>query len=85
MKNKIALVLGLFTIVTVKSQNTVRPASEIFSDFNGYWRSSNNAVIPNNNHNLLAFTWNANGINNINTPITYSTGVNNSALSSNNI
>ncbi|MEJ7586150.1 MAG: hypothetical protein WKI04_01185 [Ferruginibacter sp.] len=48
--------------------------SGIITDFEGYWQTTttnNNAVFPNNSHNLLAFTYN--GVN-------YSTGVNNATL-----
>ncbi|MBC7888027.1 MAG: IPT/TIG domain-containing protein [Ferruginibacter sp.] len=50
------------------------PLSGIITDFAGYWATttlSNNPVLPDNSHSLLAFTYN--GIN-------YSTGVNNSIL-----
>lgn len=48
--------------------------SKIYTDFNGYWESNtNNQQIPNNSHNLLAFK-----IGNT----VYSTGVNNSLLTS---
>lgn len=46
----------------------------IITDFEGYWSTttaSNNPVLPDNSHNLLAFTYNG---------VTYSTGVNNNIL-----
>ncbi|MEO5564160.1 MAG: T9SS type A sorting domain-containing protein [Chitinophagaceae bacterium] len=46
----------------------------IMTDFNGYWKSdtlSINSIKPDNNHNLLAFTYNG---------TTYSTGVNDALL-----
>ncbi|MFT3750892.1 MAG: gliding motility-associated C-terminal domain-containing protein [Agriterribacter sp.] len=46
----------------------------IYTDFNGYWSSSSTAISsikPDNNHNVLGFTWNG---------ITYSTGVNDATL-----
>lgn len=51
--------------------------TSIVTDYGGYWKSSQssiNAVKPDNSHNLLAFTWNG---------VQYSTGANNSALTSN--
>lgn len=55
--------------------------SRIYSDFSGFWDSST-TVQPNNNHNLLAFTWDADGAGNMYLPKTYSTGVNNAVLTS---
>ncbi|OYU84384.1 MAG: hypothetical protein CFE24_07190 [Flavobacterium sp. BFFFF2] len=48
--------------------------TRIISDYNGYWdtnTTTNNSVLPDNSHNLLAFTYGGN---------TYSTGVNNTIL-----
>jgi|SRR6218665_247703 len=48
----------------------------IVTDYGGYWKSSQsslNPVKPDNSHNLLAFTWNG---------VQYSTGANNTLLSS---
>lgn len=48
----------------------------IITDYGGYWKSSQssiNPIRPDNSHNLLAFTWNG---------VQYSTGANNSVLSS---
>ncbi|MEO6722659.1 MAG: T9SS type A sorting domain-containing protein [Ferruginibacter sp.] len=50
------------------------PLSGIITDYAGYWSTTtanNNAILPDNSHNLLAFTYNG---------TTYSTGVNNSLL-----
>ncbi len=49
------------------------------TDFGGFWSSttaSPNSVVPNDSHNLLAFTYNS---------VTYSTGVNNNTLSANGV
>jgi hypothetical protein len=51
----------------------------IYSDYGGFWTSSTtslNAVKPDNNHNLLGFTWNG---------TTYSTGVNDATLTSHSV
>src|ERR1700712_4398209 len=51
--------------------------SEIITDYNGYWKSSaisNNAVKPDNSHNLVSFSFNGNR---------YSTGVNDALLTAN--
>ncbi|OYU84025.1 MAG: hypothetical protein CFE24_08775, partial [Flavobacterium sp. BFFFF2] len=48
--------------------------TRIISDYNGYWdtnTTTNNSVLPDNSHNLLAFTYGG---------TTYSTGVNNTLL-----
>jgi hypothetical protein len=75
---------GTVQVITTKG-SAISPGfsftttSAIFSDFGGYWLSSMtsvNAIKPDNSHNLLGFTYNG---------ITYSTGVNNSALSSNGV
>ncbi|RYE28822.1 MAG: hypothetical protein EOP42_15860, partial [Sphingobacteriaceae bacterium] len=52
--------------------------SRIYTDYNGFWTSAstNNAVKPENDHNLLGFTWFGN---------TYSTGVNNARLTANGV
>lgn len=53
-----------------------RGVSRIYTDYNGFWTSSQsviNPVKPDNRHNLLGFTWDG---------ITYSTGVNDGLLSS---
>ncbi|MFT3751135.1 MAG: hypothetical protein QM768_22680 [Agriterribacter sp.] len=50
------------------------PTSGIITDFGGYWSATGanpNAILPNNSHNLIAFTHNG---------VTYSTGANNSIL-----
>ena len=51
--------------------------TEIVTDYGGYWRSgitNINPVLPNNSHNLLAFTYDS---------VRYSTGVNDALLTSN--
>jgi hypothetical protein len=57
--------------------STAQAVTSIVTDYGGYWKSSQssiNTIKPDNSHNLLAFTWNG---------VQYSTGVNNSALTSN--
>lgn len=54
--------------------------SKIYSDFGGFWDSST-TIQPNNSHNLIAFRWDADGSGTQYSPITYSTGVNDNALS----
>ncbi|WP_165590530.1 SdrD B-like domain-containing protein [Chryseobacterium aquaticum] len=61
------------------SANAQRAVSRIYSDFNGFWDSFS-SVQPNNQHNLLGFTWDADGTGTVHNPITYSTGVNDAAL-----
>lgn len=66
----IRLLLSLFPVLN--SAQSV--PSKIYTDFNGFWESNtNNQSIPNNRHNLLAFK--------IGDKV-YSTGVNNSLLTS---
>jgi gliding motility-associated-like protein/uncharacterized repeat protein (TIGR01451 family) len=53
-----------------------RGVSRVYTDYNGFWTSGQgaiNPVLPDNKHNLLAFTYNN---------ITYSTGVNDNLLRS---
>ncbi|HLA53395.1 MAG TPA: hypothetical protein VK618_08820, partial [Flavitalea sp.] len=48
----------------------------LYTDYNGYWQSTSASISstkPEKSHNLLAFTWNG---------VTYSTGVNDSILTS---
>ncbi|WP_264535482.1 T9SS sorting signal type C domain-containing protein [Flavobacterium sp. N1736] len=66
----------LFFLISFKmfSQSTIIPITRIHTDWNGYWTS--NAVTgvgnrPDRENNLLAFSWNG---------ATYSTGVNDNAL-----
>lgn len=66
------VVLLLFTAQTASAQ----AVSGIVTDYNGYWKTSTssiNSIKPENNHNLLAFTFNG---------VTYSTGVNDGLLTS---
>lgn len=68
-------VVLLFSI-TVFSQKSV---TEIYSDFNGFWKSSTAVVNPvrlNDSHNLLAFKVGS---------VIYSTGVGDATLTSNNV
>ncbi|MGB2087057.1 MAG: T9SS type A sorting domain-containing protein [Psychroflexus salarius] len=61
------------------SLNTTAQVTEIWTDYQGYWRSSNtnfNSVKPDNTHNLLAFRFNG---------TVYSTNVNNAILDDNNV
>ena len=65
------------------SSSNVTKITEIFTTYNGFWRSSqwkadsgNRDLWPNTRHDLLAFTYNG---------TTYSTGVNDALLTSNSI
>jgi len=57
-----------------------RAVSRIYSDFGGFWDSFS-TLQPDNSHNLLAFRWDADGPGTAYAPVTYSTGVNDTALS----
>lgn len=75
MKKLIHFILLLLP-VSLFSQ-AANAATEVFTDFNGFWRSTTtaiNPVTPNNNHNLLAIKWKGN---------TISTGVNDALLTTN--
>jgi len=65
----------LFTLAS--SSVTAQVVSEVITDYNGYWKSGTsvqNSIKPDNNHNLLAFTYSG---------TTYSTGVNDALLTTN--
>lgn len=81
MIKHILVLLGLTSSLSVYSQY---PVSKIYSDFGGFWESSTSTQ-PNNNHNLLAFRWDADGAGNVHAPVTYSTGVNDAILSANGV
>lgn len=66
------ILLLIFQSTFLFSQSYI---NEIFSDYNGFWRSSS-LVTPNNSHNLLGFR--------IGTEF-YSTGVNDALLTANNV
>lgn len=71
MKNVVCICVALWCTKVSFSQTTV---TAVYSDFNGFWSSSTNAinsVKPNDSHNLLAFK--------VGTTI-YSTGVNDNIL-----
>lgn len=62
----------LFTYTAIEAQSI----TEIITDYQGYWKTSStaiNSIKPNNNHNLLSFSFNG---------IRYSTGVNDGLLTS---
>ncbi|MBU2926828.1 T9SS type A sorting domain-containing protein [Winogradskyella psychrotolerans] len=70
---------------TLKNGETsnVTKITEIFTTYNGFWRSSqwkadptNNSLKPNTSHDLLAFTYNG---------VTYSTGVDDQVLTDNGV
>ncbi|GEN77725.1 Ig-like domain-containing protein [Chryseobacterium hagamense] len=71
------LFLGVFTAPLFLSAQ--RAVSRIYSDYGGFWDSFN-TVQPDNSHNLLAFRWDADGPGTAYAPVTYSTGVNDAAL-----
>lgn len=71
--------LVLFGLGICSLLSAQKPVTRIYSDYRGFWDSEMSAVTkPDNSHNLLAFTWNPDGLN----PKTFSTGVNNSVLDS---
>ncbi len=61
-----------------------RAVTRIYSDFGGFWDSFSTTK-PDNSHNLLAFRWDADGNGTAYAPVTYSTGVNDAALTTNGI
>ena len=68
----ISVIIGLLCTTSLSAQ----AVSGIITDYSGYWKSSVssvNAVKPDNNHNLLAFSYNG---------TTYSTGINDPLLTS---
>ena len=68
-------ILLLVVIVQFNYTSTAQ-VTEIYTDFNGFWKSTTtaiNPVLPNNSNNVLAFTYNS---------IIYSTGVNDALLTS---
>ncbi|GGE45057.1 T9SS type A sorting domain-containing protein [Psychroflexus planctonicus] len=69
------LVLSLFGLLNAFGQNV----DALWTDYNGYWNSSENninSIEPDNSHNLLAFRYDG---------TVYSTGVNDDALTTNNV
>jgi hypothetical protein len=76
MMRKMFVLAGLAFSLHANAQHAV---SKIYSDFNGFWESSS-SLQPNNHHNLLGFTWDADGDGTVHSPITYSTGVNDAVL-----
>ncbi|RYY55928.1 MAG: T9SS type A sorting domain-containing protein [Chitinophagaceae bacterium] len=72
------LVLAISFFFAATGANAQQAVSAIITDYNGYWKTQTgayNSVKPANSHNLLAFTYNTR---------TYSTGVNDAALTANN-
>lgn len=72
LKGGIVLMIVLSTAILLKAQSV----SEIITDYNGYYKTGSaavNPVKPDNNHNLLSFSFNG---------IRYSTGVNDALLTS---
>src|SRR5207253_198318 len=75
--SKISFSLSFFLLSSFLSK--AQQVTEVITDFGGYWRSSStalNATLPNDSHNLLAFK--------VGTKM-YSTGVDNTALTSNGV
>ena len=71
--SKVAFLLVAFLFHTAGQAQSI---TEIITDYQGYWKTSStviNATKPNNNHNLLAFSFNG---------TRYSTGVNDAILTS---
>src|SRR4051794_13563093 len=74
---KYLVFLLLFATLSLSSKGQF--ATEIYTDFGGFWHSSQTAfspVLPNKSHNVLGFAFGG---------VTYSTGVNNSTLTSNGV
>lgn len=81
------LIIIIFLKTSLGYSQSPFAVSRIITDFGGFWEATTatattNPVLPDNSHNLLAFT-HKNPITNQN--VTYSTGVNNSALDQRNI
>ena len=69
----------LFLIPLFLFSQSANEATEVYTDFNGFWSSStaaNSPIRPNNSHNLLAIKWKGNIV---------STGVNDALLNSNGV
>ncbi|MEO7976141.1 T9SS sorting signal type C domain-containing protein [Flavobacterium sp.] len=80
MKRPLLLItLGILFFITPKGMGQTS-VTRIYTDWNGYWTSNststNVANQPNNENNLLAFSWNGK---------TYATGANNAALTANSV
>ncbi|MBC7828504.1 MAG: T9SS type A sorting domain-containing protein [Chitinophagaceae bacterium] len=63
-------------ILFIYSSSSAQSITEIITDYEGYWKSSSSAINPskpNNNHNLLSFSFSG---------VRYSTGVNDGLLTS---
>ncbi|MFT3945847.1 MAG: gliding motility-associated C-terminal domain-containing protein [Agriterribacter sp.] len=75
MKTNYTLLYTVFFISLFSNTASAQQGiTAIYTDFNGYWSSSSTAISsikPDNNHNVLGFTWNG---------TTYSTGVNDATL-----
>ena len=72
LKRSIVMMIALSAAVLVKAQSV----TEIITDYNGYYKTGAgavNAVKPDNNHNLVSFSFNG---------VRYSTGVNDALLTS---
>lgn len=78
MTLKKLLFLGIFSVSL--HFNAQRAVSRIYSDFGGFWDSFS-TIQPDNSHNLIGFRWDADGNGTMYSPVTYSTGVNDAALS----
>jgi hypothetical protein len=77
LRLKSVFLLSLFVLISLLSR--AQFASAIYTDYNGYWHSSEtffNPVLPTGGHNLIGFTFGG---------ITYSTDVNNGLLTTNSI
>jgi hypothetical protein len=69
----------VFICLLLLTQGACAQVTAIYSDYGGFWTTSTttmNAVKPDNNHNLLAFTWNG---------TTFSTGVSDATLTSHSV
>lgn len=75
-RGRICSIIIIAAVLIFTQTASGQSVTGIVTDFNGYWKSDTttvNPVKPDNNHNLLAFTYKG---------ITYSTGVNDALLTS---
>ncbi len=73
---RVLLAMLLLSLTALFNSLTAQTVTELVTDYNGYWKSehsANNAVKPQNSHNLVAFKYNG---------TRYSTGVNDALLTS---
>lgn len=64
---------AIWVLIFSGFEQTSAQVTEVFTDFQGFWQSSS-ATVPNDHHDLIGFTYNG---------VTYSTGVDDQALTNN--